>query len=324
MADYQLFIDGEYVDAQSGETFDTTDPATGQVIGSIAKAGREDSVKAIEAARKAFDEGPWPKMSGPERAAKINQIADAIEAKADKFSEMEARDGGGTIKKAMFADVPGAVGAFRWFAKLAEEEAEQVELPGTPFPPSSNYVRYEPHGVTTGIIPWNFPFIMAAWKLGPALAAGNCAVLKPASFTSITALMLGEVFQEVDLPPGVANIVAGPGGTAGEELAVNPLVDKTAFTGSTEVGRRIMQLASGTVKPVTLELGGKSANIVLDDADLDLAAASVLELLGDLALAEVAGAVVAARGGEERQEQGEGRDGEDAQLHWGTPWGGCG
>jgi len=276
MADYQLFIDGEYVDAQSGETFDTLDPATGQVHASIAKAGREDSVRAIEAARKAFDDGPWPQMSGPERGAKLNEIADAIEAKAEKFAEMEARDGGGTIKKATFADVPGAVGAFRWFAKLATEEPDVVELPGTPFPPSTNHVRYEPHGVTTGIIPWNFPFIMAAWKLGPALAAGNCAVLKPASFTSVTALMLGEVFQEVDLPPGVANIVAGPGGTAGEELAVNPLVDKTAFTGSTEVGRRIMQLASGTVKPVTLELGGKSANIVLDDADLDLAAAAVL------------------------------------------------
>ena len=256
MADHQLFIDGEYVDALSGETFTTTDPATGQAIGEIAKASREDSVRAIEAARKAFDEGPWPKMSGPERGAVINQIADAIEAKSERFAEMEARDGGGTIKKATFADVPGAVGAFRWFAKLAIEEPESVELPGTPFPPSTNRVRYEPHGVTTGIIPWNFPFIMAAWKLGPALAAGNCAVLKPASFTSITALMLGEVFQEVDLPPGVANIVAGPGGTCGEELAVNPLVDKTAFTGSTVVGRRIMQLASGTVKPVTLELGG--------------------------------------------------------------------
>jgi acyl-CoA reductase-like NAD-dependent aldehyde dehydrogenase len=276
MADYQLFIDGEHVDAQSGETFTTTDPATGDPIGEIAKAGREDSVRAIEAARKAFDEGPWPRMSGKERAAKINEIADAIEAKSDAFAQMEARDGGGTIKKAMFADVPGAVGAFRWFAKLADEEADEVEVPGTPFPPSQNWVRYEPHGVTTGIIPWNFPFIMAAWKLGPSLAAGNCAVLKPASFTSITALMLGEVFQEVDLPPGVANIVAGPGGTAGEELAVNPLVDKTAFTGSTEVGRRIMQLASGTVKPVTLELGGKSANIVLDDADLDIAAAVTL------------------------------------------------
>ena len=144
MADYQLFINGEYVDAQSGETFTTNDPATGQAIGEIAKAGREDSVRAIEAARKAFDEGPWPKMSGAERGAKINEIADAIEAKADKFSEMEARDGGGTIKKAMFADVPGAVGAFRWFAKLAIEEADEVEVPGTPFPPSQNGVRYEP------------------------------------------------------------------------------------------------------------------------------------------------------------------------------------
>ena len=276
MADYQLFIDGEYVDAKSGETFTTTDPATGQAIGEVAKAGREDSVRAIEAARKAFDDGPWPKMPSAERGAKLNEIADALEAKADKFAEMEARDGGGTIKKGMFADVPSAVGAFRWFAKLAIDEPTQVDVPGTPFPPSTNYVRYEPHGVTTGIIPWNFPLIMAAWKIAPALAAGNCSVIKPASFTSLTALMLGEVFQEVDLPPGVANVVAGPGGTCGEELAENTMVDKTAFTGSTEVGRRIMQLASGTVKPVTLELGGKSANIVLDDADLDLAAACVL------------------------------------------------
>ena len=128
----------------------------------------------------------------------------------------------------------------------------------------------------TGIIPWNFPLIMAAWKIAPAIAAGNTSVIKPASFTSITALMLGEIMQEADLPPGVVNIIAGPGGTVGEELAANPMVDKTAFTGSTEVGRRIMQLASGTVKPVTLELGGKSANIVLDDADLDIAAAAVL------------------------------------------------
>ncbi len=173
MADYQLFINGEYVDAQSGETFTTIDPGTGQPIAEIAKAGREDSVRAIEAARKAFDEGPWPRMSGAERGAKLNEIADAIEAKAGAFAEMEARDGGGTIKKATFADVPGAVGAFRWFAKLAIEEADEVEVPGTPFPPSQNWVRYEPHGVCTGIIPWNFPFIMAAWKLGPALAAGR-------------------------------------------------------------------------------------------------------------------------------------------------------
>jgi aldehyde dehydrogenase (NAD+) len=276
MADYQLFIDGEYVDAASGETFATYEPATNTKYAEIAKAGRDDAERAIKAARKAFDEGPWPKMSGAERGAKLNKVAELIEANAEKLAAAEARDGGGTIKKATFADIPGGAGAFRWFARCAVEQPDQVELEGTPFPPSTNYKRYEPHGVTTGIIPWNFPFIMASWKIAPSLAAGNCAVIKPASFTSVSALMLGEIFQEADIPPGVVNIVAGPGGTAGEELAVNPLVDKTAFTGSTEVGRRIMQLASGTVKPVTLELGGKSANIVLDDADLDIAAGVVL------------------------------------------------
>jgi aldehyde dehydrogenase (NAD+) len=276
MADYQLFIDGEYVDAASGETFATYEPATNTKYAEIAKAGRDDAERAIKAARKAFDEGPWPKMSGAERGAKLNKVAELIEANAEKLAAAEARDGGGTIKKATFADIPGGAGAFRWFARCAVEQPDQVELEGTPFPPSTNYKRYEPHGVTTGIIPWNFPFIMASWKIAPSLAAGNCAVIKPASFTSVSALMLGEIFQEADIPPGVVNIVAGPGGTAGEELAVNPLVDKTAFTGSTEVGRRIRQLASGTVKPVTLELGGKSANIVLDDADLDIAAGVVL------------------------------------------------
>ena len=276
MADHQLFIDGEYTDALSGETFTSYEPATNSPYAEIAKGGREDAERAIKAARKAFDEGPWPKMSGAERAEKLNKVADLIDANTEKLAEAEARDSGGTIKKATFADIPGGAGAFRWFARCAAEQPDTVELEGAPFPPSSNYVRYEPHGVTTGIIPWNFPFIMASWKLGPSLAAGNCAVIKPASFTSVTALMLGEIFAEADLPPGVVNILAGPGGTVGEELAANPLVDKTAFTGSTEVGRRIMQLASGTVKPVTLELGGKSANIVLDDADLDIAAAAVL------------------------------------------------
>ncbi|MEJ7585172.1 MAG: aldehyde dehydrogenase family protein [Acidimicrobiales bacterium] len=276
MADFQLFIDGQYCDAASGETFTTSDPATNEAIGEVAKADRADAVRAVEAARRAFDEGPWPRMSGMERAAKLRKVSELIGTKAEKLADMEARDGGGTIKKATFADIPGAQSAFEWFARCAEDEADEVELPGSPFPPSQNWVRYEPHGVCTGIIPWNFPFIMAAWKIAPALAAGNTSVIKPASYTSISALMLGEVFQEADIPPGVVNVVAGPGGTVGEELAANPLVDKTAFTGSTEVGRRIMQLASGTVKPVTLELGGKSANIVLDDADLDLAAAAVL------------------------------------------------
>jgi len=276
MADFKLFINGEYVDSASGETFTTTDPATDQPIGEVAKADREDAARAISAARTAFDDGPWPHLPGSERAAKLNKLAELLEANAERFAEAESRDSGGTIKKATFADVPGAASALRWFARMAIEQPDRIELEGSPFPPSKNYVRYEPHGVCAGIVPFNFPLLMACWKLAPALAAGNTSVLKPASYTSVTALMLGELAQEADIPPGVLNVIAGPGGTAGEELASNPMVDKVAFTGSTEVGRRIMQLASGTIKPVTLELGGKSANIVLDDADLDIAAACVL------------------------------------------------
>ncbi|WP_334142545.1 aldehyde dehydrogenase family protein [Rhabdothermincola sp.] len=276
MADYQLFIDGAFTDAASGETFATYNPGTGQKLADLPKAGRDDAIRAIEAARKAFDEGPWPKMSGAERAAKLRRIVELINQHSAELAELEALDSGGTILKAQMADVPGAVSAFEWFARMAEERPDRVDLEGSPFPVSQNYIRYEPIGVCTGIIPWNFPLIMAAWKIAPALAAGNTSVLKPASLTSLSALKLAQIIAEADLPPGVVNILAGPGGTVGEELASNPLVDKTAFTGSTEVGRRIMQLASGTVKAVTLELGGKSANIVLDDADLDLAAAGVL------------------------------------------------
>jgi acyl-CoA reductase-like NAD-dependent aldehyde dehydrogenase len=277
MADYQLLINGELTDAAAGETFATYNPAKGEKIADVAKAGKEDAVRAIESARKAFDDGPWGKTSGKERAEVLRKISALITENANELSEIEALDGGGTIRKAQLADIPGGAGAFDWFAKMAEERPDRVDLPGSPFPVSQNYVLYEPLGVCTGVIPWNFPFIMACWKIAPALAAGNTSVIKPATFTSLTALKLGQLIQEADLlPPGVLNVLAGPGGTVGEELASNPLVDKVAFTGSTEVGRRIMQLASGTLKPVTLELGGKSANIVLDDADLDQAAAAVL------------------------------------------------
>jgi aldehyde dehydrogenase (NAD+) len=276
MADYQMFINGELVDAASGETFETINPATGQKLADLPKGGKDDAERAIQAARAAFDSGPWPQLSGAERAAKLNQIADLIDANAAELAELEAKDGGGTIRKAMMADVPGASSAFRWFARMAAERPDREELEGSPFPISENYLQYQPIGVCTGVIPWNFPLIMAAWKIAPALAAGNCSVLKPASFTSITALKLAQIIAEADLPPGVLNVISGPGGTVGEVLASHPLVDKVAFTGSTEVGARIMQLASATVKPVTLELGGKSANIVLDDADLDIAAGGVL------------------------------------------------
>ncbi len=277
MADYQLVINGALTDAAAGETFATYNPARGEKLADVAKAGKEDAVRAIEAARKAFDDGPWSKTTGKERAEVLRKISQLITDHAAELSEIEALDGGGTIRKAQLADIPGGSGAFDWFAKMAEERDSRVDLPGSPFPVSSNYVLYEPLGVCTGIVPWNFPFLMACWKIAPALAAGNTSVIKPATYTSLTALKLGQLILEADLlPPGVLNVLAGPGGTVGEELASNPLVDKVAFTGSTEVGRRIMQLASGTLKPVTLELGGKSANIVLDDADLDQAAAAVL------------------------------------------------
>jgi acyl-CoA reductase-like NAD-dependent aldehyde dehydrogenase len=277
MGDWKMLIDGELVDAGSGETFTTYNPATGEAIAEVPKGDREDARRAIAAARRAFDEGTWSQTSGKERAEKLRAIAQVIADNSAELSEIESRDGGGTIRKAMMADVPGAQSAFEWFATLAESQPDRLDLEGSPFPASSNYVLYEPLGVCTGIIPWNFPFIMASWKIAPALAAGNTSVLKPASFTSLSALRLAQLIAEADiLPPGVLNVVTGPGGTVGEELAESPLVDKTAFTGSTEVGRRIMQLASGSVKPVTLELGGKSANIVLDDADLDQAAAGVL------------------------------------------------
>lgn len=277
MSDYKLLIDGELCDAAAGATFETFNPATGEKLADVPKAGREDAQRAIEAARRAFDDGTWSKATGKERAEKLRAIAQLIGDNASELTELEARDSGGTIRKAQLADIPGAQNAFEWFARMAEEQPDRVDVEGSPFPASQNYLLYEPYGVCTGIIPWNFPFLMAAWKIAPALAGGNTSVLKPASFTSLTALRLAQLVTEADLlPPGVMNVVSGPGGTVGEELAASPLVDKTAFTGSTEVGRRIMQLASGSVTPVTLELGGKSANIVLDDVDLDQAAAGVL------------------------------------------------
>jgi aldehyde dehydrogenase (NAD+) len=276
MADYQHYINGEFVDSASGETFATYNPGTGEKIADVAKGGQEDAVRAIQAARTAFDDGPWAKLSGAERGAKVRRIAELITENAAELAELEARDGGTTVRKATLADVPGAAGTFDFYAKLAETAPDKIDLPGSPFPKSSNYVRYEPFGVCTGIVPWNFPLLILSWKLAPAIAAGNTMVIKPASLTSLTALRLAQLIAEADLPPGVVNIVAGPGGTVGEELAGSPLVDKVAFTGSTDVGRRIMALAAGNIKGVTLELGGKSANIVLEDADLDQAAAAVL------------------------------------------------
>jgi aldehyde dehydrogenase (NAD+) len=266
---YRLLIAGEEVDAASGETFDTVDPSTGEAFANVAKGGPEDARRAVESARKAFDEGPWPKMKGRERAQYLLKVADLVKQNAGHLAELEARDAGHTIRMAKGADIGMVISTFRVFAEIAGRENDEEPLSRNPG--SMNYIRREPIGVCVGITPWNFPIQMAAWKIAPAIAAGNSVVIKPASYTPLTTLEMGRLCLEAGIPEGVVNVLPGSGGAVGEALVTNPLVDKVAFTGSTEVGQRIMQLASSNVTKCTLELGGKSAAIVLDDVDLDYA-----------------------------------------------------
>src|SRR5213592_737955 len=219
--------------------------------------------------RKAFDEGPWPKMKGRERAQHLLKVADLVKQNAGALAELEARDAGHTIRMAKGADIGMVISTFRVFAEIASREGDEVPLARNPG--SMNYLRYEPVGVCVGITPWNFPIQLAAWKIAPAIAAGNTVVIKPATYTPLTTLEIGRLCLEAGIPEGVVNVLAGSGAAVGEELVGSPLVDKVAFTGSTEVGRRIMELASTTIKKCTLELGGKSASIVLDDVDVDYA-----------------------------------------------------
>jgi acyl-CoA reductase-like NAD-dependent aldehyde dehydrogenase len=277
MSDFQLFIGGERCEAADGAAFETIDPSTGETIGTVARAGRADAARAIEAARAAFDDGRWAFKRGSERAQVLSAVAKGIKDRAPELAELESRDSGATLMKAKGADVGGAMFWFRTMAEYAArldepEPLEQTISPG----PSYNYVRRDPVGVATAIIPWNFPLQMAAWKLSMALAAGNSVVLKPAEETPCSATVLAQIIQEAGVPDGVVSVIPGPGPETGEELVTNPLVDKVSFTGSTEVGKHIMRMAASTVKNVTLELGGKSAQVVLDDADLDLAVDGVL------------------------------------------------
>jgi aldehyde dehydrogenase (NAD+) len=266
---YQLVIGGELTDAASGETFESIDPSTGAPFAAAAKAGAEDARSALEAARRAFDEGPWPRMKGRERAQLLLKVADLVKQKAGVLAELESRDAGHTIRMSKGADIGMVISTFRVFAEIAGRENDEEPLARSPG--SMNYIRREPLGVCVGITPWNFPIQMAAWKIAPAIAAGNTVVIKPASFTPLTTLELGGICLEAGIPEGVVNVVSGPGAAVGEELVASALADKVAFTGSTEVGRRIMQLASANIKKCTLELGGKSASIVLDDVDMDYA-----------------------------------------------------
>ncbi len=270
MREYSLYINGEFVPSSSGKTFDSKNPFNGQPLARISRASVEDAQRAIASARKAFDDGSWTTMSREERGALIKAVSDKINEHKTELEQLEVEDSGSTIRKAK-EDVYLSARAMNYFSKLATIEPVQL-IDGLSKPGfSQNLLAHEPIGVVAAIIPWNFPLKMAIWKLGPALAAGNTIVLKPSELTPITAVELAKIFDEIKLPPGVVNIIPGFGEDVGEELAKNPMVDKVSFTGSTAVGRRVMSLASSSLKKCTLECGGKSANIILDDADMNLA-----------------------------------------------------
>lgn len=268
-------INGQWVDAASGKTFDVLNPATADVIARVAEGDRDDINRAVKAARQAFDDSDWSRMTASERGKLIWRLADLLEQNLNEFAELETLDNGKPISVAKFADVPLAVDLFRYMAGWATKiEGNTIPI-SVPYARGAEFLSYtlrEPVGVVGQIIPWNFPLLMAAWKLGPALATGCTVVLKPAEQTPLSALRLGELIQEAGFPDGVVNIVTGFGETAGAALAAHPDVDKIAFTGSTEVGKLIVKAAGeSNLKKVTLELGGKSPNIIFKDADLSLA-----------------------------------------------------
>jgi len=266
-----LFIDGQWVAPVKRGTFETVDPSNETVIARVAAATSEDIDRAVKAARKAFDEGPWPRMSGAERAAILRRIGKGIRDRLQELAEIEVRDNGKPLPEALW-DLGDAAGCFEFYAGLAERLDRDAEKPvALSDDRFSSVARKEPVGVAGAIIPWNFPLLMAAWKVAPALAAGCTMVLKPSELTPLTALELAHIAAAADLPPGVLNIVTGLGNEAGAPLSEHPAIDKLAFTGSVPTGSRIMQAAARDIKNVSLELGGKSPFIVFADSDIDAA-----------------------------------------------------
>jgi len=264
----RLWIGNEWADAEGGRTFATVNPATDETIAEVAEAGAAEIDRAVRAARAAFRDSRWRRMNPHKRSRLLWKLADLVEANADELGLLETRDNGKPYFEARRIDVPSVAQTLRYYAGLADKiQGDTVPVPG----PFLNYTLREPVGVVGAIIPWNFPLSMAAWKVGPALACGNTVVLKPAEQTPLTALRFGELAAEAGFPPGVLNVVPGYGETAGAALVRHPGVDAISFTGSTEVGRTIMREAAGTLKKVSLELGGKSPNIVFADADLRVA-----------------------------------------------------
>ncbi len=272
--DRKMLIGGQWVPAASGACFDVVNPATGEVLARVAAGEKEDINRAVTAAAQAFESGPWSKMTASERGKCLWRLADLLEEHLEEFAQLETLDNGKPLGVAMVADVPLAVDHFRYYAGWATKlngESINISVPFAPGAEFHTYTRREPIGVVGQIIPWNFPLLMAAWKLGPALATGCTVVLKPAEQTPLTALRLGELISKAGFPDGVVNIVPGYGETAGAALTAHPGVAKIAFTGSTEVGKLIVKAAAHDLKKITLELGGKSPNIVFADSDLSSA-----------------------------------------------------
>jgi aldehyde dehydrogenase (NAD+) len=269
----KMLIDGKWVEAASGKTFETPNPATGAVLAKVAEGDAEDIDRAVKAARRAFDQGDWARMRPTDREHILLRIADLIEQHADELAQLETLDNGKPFTESRHVDIPSAAATFRYYAGWV------TKLYGETNPSDPAYFNFtlrEPVGVCGQVIPWNFPLLMAAWKLAPALACGNTSVLKPAEQTPLTALRLGELLLEAGVPAGVVNIVPGFGETAGAALVRHKMVDKIAFTGSTEVGKEIHRATADTLKRVSLELGGKSPNIVFSDADTEAAVQGAL------------------------------------------------
>lgn len=266
----RLLIDGEWTDAADGAEFDVFNPSTGEVMCRVAEAGPEDVNRAVASARRAFEEGPWRDFTPLERSKAIWRLADLLTAHAEEIAKVETLDQGKPYQLALNGDVPSAANLFYYmsgFATKIEGEVIPISAPGN----WHAYTTRDAVGVVGLIVPWNFPLVIASWKVAPALAAGNTVVLKPSEMTPLSALLMGELALEAGIPPGVLNIVPGFGARAGQTLSEHPDVDKISFTGSTATGRRILDASKGNLKRLTLELGGKSANMIFPDADLDAA-----------------------------------------------------
>ena len=271
----QAFIDGRAVDAASGETFPTENPATGEVLAEIQSGGPEDIDRAVAAARRSFEDGRWSRLAPADRKQALLRFADVIEANAEELATLDALEGGKPISDTRQVDVPDSIKTLRWYAEAIDKVFDAVAPTG---PDALGLIVREPIGVVGAVVPWNFPLLMAMWKVAPALAAGNSMVVKPSRLTSLSAIRLAELGAEAGLPDGVLNVVPGPGGAAGAALGRHMDVDKLTFTGSTEVGRLFLQYsAESNLKTVTLELGGKSPAVVLGSVpDMDLVVEQVL------------------------------------------------